>query len=293
MQSNMELAKAPTRTVRFTEVNAAQAAAVSNGIEELYEDRLDVIIARGVFPAELLSETGRLLDRDDSGRPWARPNEKMPVEDVQLLGTDTPATPTYSAPRGASLDSYLASAAKFRPSLEQVFDSTFRPAEQFQRVLGIFAGGRPVEVPVSSDQRSYLPATLRRLVDGKQIGLHHDYHYELALYHELKEQVDTRTLVSFVATLQAPDSGGELFVYGVTPDTPDAPKMPNGFSWDLEAIEKRYDYASFQCGAGDLFLLASGRCLHRVARIQGPRARVTMGGFLALDKSRSRVLFWS
>jgi hypothetical protein len=293
MQSNTDTVMSPRRTVRFTEVDAAQAAAVRNGIEDLYEDRLDVIIARGVFPAGLLSETGRLLDRDDSGRPWARPNEKMPVEDVQLLGTDTPATPTYSAPRGASLDAYLASAAKLRPSMEQVFDSSFRPAEQFQRVLGMFAGGRPVEVPVSSDQRSYLPATLRRLVQGKQIGLHHDYHYALPLYRELKEQVDTRTLVSFVATLQAPDSGGELFVYGVTPDTPDAPKMANGFSWDLEAIEKGFDSARFRCGAGDLFLLASGRCLHRVAPIEGPRARVTMGGFLALDKGRNRVLFWS
>ena len=44
---------------------------------------------------------------------------------------------------------------------------------------------------------------------------------------------------------------------------------------------------------GDLFLLASGRCLHRVGKISGPKARVTMGGFLALDKARERVLFWS
>jgi len=44
---------------------------------------------------------------------------------------------------------------------------------------------------------------------------------------------------------------------------------------------------------GDLFLLASGRCLHRVNRIGGPQSRVTMGGFLAMDKNRSRVLYWS
>jgi len=212
---------------------------------------------------------------------------------VQLLGTDTPATPTYAAPRGGSLEAYLAGAAKFRPAMEQAFDKTFVPGEQFARVLGLFAGGRPAEVPVSSDGRSYLPATLRRLVDGKQIGIHHDYHYQLSLYEELREQVDTTTLVSFVATLQAPDAGGELFVYGVTPTTPDVPKLPNGFQYDLEAIEARYDYASFKVGAGDLFLIASGRCLHRVAKIEGPHARVTMGGFLALDKGRKRVLFWS
>ena len=281
------------RTVRFLDVDRDRAETVANGIEDLYDDKLDVIVVRRAFPPDLLAEKGRLLDRDDSGRPWNRPNVKMPVEDIQLLGTDTPATPTYQDPRGGSLDAYLEGAAKFRPSMEQVFDSSFRPAEEFARLLGRFGGGRPTEVPLSSDKRSYLPATLRRLVDGKQIGVHHDYHYQLPLYAELRELVDTTTLVSFVATLQAPDKGGELFVYGVTPTTPDAPKMPNGFQWDLAAIEERYDFRSFKVGSGDLFLLASGRCLHRVARIEGPRARVTMGGFLALDKDRKRVLFWS
>ena len=290
----MEQAQAPVRrTVRSVDIDMAQSGDFGNGIEDLYDDKLDVIIVRNAFPPALLAETGRELDQDGSDRPWARPNERMPVEDVQLLGTDTPATPTYAAPRGGSLEDYLAGAAKFRPAMEQAFDSTFLPGEQFARVLGAFAGGRPAEVPVSSDGRSYLPATLRRLVEGKQIGIHHDYHYQLSLYQELREQVDTTTLVSFVATLQAPDAGGELFVYGVTPTTPDAPKMPNGFQYDLAAIEQRYDFASFKVGAGDLFLLASGRCLHRVAPIQGPHARVTMGGFLALDKDRKRVLFWS
>jgi hypothetical protein len=130
-------------------------------------------------------------------------------------------------------------------------------------------------------------------VDGKQIGVHHDYHYPLPLYGDLAPRLDTRTLISYVVTLRRPDSGGDLFVYGVTPNTPDAPKMPNGFSWDLAAIEQRYDSARFALEAGDLFLLASGRCLHRVDRIVGPRARVTMGGFLALDKDRRSVLYWS
>jgi hypothetical protein len=69
--------------------------------------------------------------------------------------------------------------------------------------------------------------------------------------------------------------------------------MPNGFQWDLDGVERAYDSAKFTLGAGDFFLLASGRCLHRVAPIQGPRARVTMGGFLALSKDRDRVYYWS
>jgi len=281
------------RTIRSIEIDAADVARAATGIEALYDDTLDVIVARHAFPREPTAAAGDELDRTDRDPGWARPNEKMPVEDIQILGTHTPATPTYQSPRGASLDAYLESTARHRADANGAFAAGFDPVAEIERVLGRFSGGRPVVLPRAADGRSYAPFTLRRLSDGKQIGIHHDYHYPLDLYSELKPQVDTRTLVSWVVTLRKPTTGGELFVYGVTPDTPNAPKMPNGFQWDLEKIEQQFDVASFTMDVGDLFLLASGRCLHRVNRIGGPQSRVTMGGFLAMDKDRSRVLYWS
>jgi hypothetical protein len=283
----------PYRTVRAVDVDASGFPNVANAIEDMYEDTLDVVLARGALPRAPLAAAGDFLDRDDNNPGWARPNEKMPVEDIQLLGTDTPATPTYRAPRGDSLDAYLSSAAQHLGEAERVWQGAFNATAEIQRALARFAGGRAVELPRANDGRQYLPYTLRRLVDGKQIGIHHDYHYPLSLYSELAPLVDTKTLVSWVATLRKPDSGGDLFVYGVTATTPDAPKMPNGFQYDLAAIEQKYHWARFTPDVGDLFLLASGRCLHRVDKIAGPRARVTMGGFLALDKDRRRVFFWS
>ncbi len=259
----------------------------------MYDDGLDVIVVRGALDGALLAQVGEQLDSGAREVAWSRPNEKMPIEDLQLLGTDTPATPTFQAPRGASLDAYLNSAATHASRAAAVFDDGFDAAREIRTVLSRFSGARPVELPHANDGRAYVPFTIRRLVDGKQIGIHHDYHYRLDLYRELSQQVDTRTLVSYVATLQAPTSGGELFVYGAASDDADLPKLPNGYSYDLAAIEERYDHARIATRAGDLFLLASGRCLHRVDRISGPRARITMGGFLALDKSRERVLFWS
>ena len=281
-----------SRTVRSLDVQASDSARLANGIEDLYNDQIDVVIIRRAFVPEPLAAVGAKLDRDDVNPGWVRPNEKMPVEDIQLLGTDAPATPTYSAPRGVSLDAYLDSAARHRSSAS-VFQPGFDATREFQHVLGRCAGGRPVDVAKSADGRAFVPYTIRRLVDGKQIGIHHDYHYPLALYKDLATEVDTTTLVSFVVTLGAPQAGGELFVYAAGPSTPDVPKLPNGFQYDLDAIEKRYHFAKFVMDVGDLFLLASGRCLHRVGRISGPRARVTMGGFLALDRARERVLFWS
>lgn len=281
-----------TRPIRSCEV-VSTVPQRGDAIAEMYDDRLDVLVARGAIEAAPLATAGESLDRDDRDPGWARPNERMPVEDIQLLGTDTPATPTYQAPRGASLQEYLESASRHRSETDGVFSGGFDPRAAVERMLAQFAGGRAVEAARAADGREYVPFTIRRLRDGKQIGLHHDYHYPLALYSELAPHLDTRTLVSWVVTMRKPESGGDLWVYAVTPDTPNPPKMPNGFSWDLDAVEHGYQSARFTMEVGDAFLLASGRCLHRVAPIAGSRARVTLGGFLALDKTRTRVLYWS
>jgi len=284
---------ADRRRIRSIEASLSDLSGVADAIEQMYDDRLDVAIIRDALPEGPLAAVGDQLDREDRNPGWTRPNEKMPVEDIQILGTDTPATPTYQAPRGASLEAYLESAERHRSEAQDVFERGFDPAARITELLGRFSGGRPVAVAQAVDGRSYVPFTVRRLTDGKQIGLHHDYHYPLSLYNELAPTVDTRTLISYVALLRRPDAGGELCVYGVTPDTPDPPKLANGFSWDLAGVERRFDAAKFTLDVGDFFLLASGRCLHRIAPIAGPRARVTMGGFLALSKQRDRVFYWS
>lgn len=281
------------RIVRSADVDVSDVGRLADAIDQMYNDQLDVIVVRRAIDPERLERVGEYLDRAGVDPGWARPNQRMPIEDIQVLGTDTPATPTYSAPTGASLESYLESAERHRTATDGLFDAGFNVTDEFRRALGQFASGRDVDIPVADDGRQYVPFTIRRLVDGRQIGLHHDYHYPLSLYRELAPKLDTRTLISFVVTLRRPEAGGELFVYAVTPETPDPPKMPNGFQWDLEAVERRFDWASFETNPGDLFLLASGRCLHRIGKVSGPKARVSMGGFLALDKADSRVLYWS
>lgn len=281
------------RLVRHADLGAAQHAWRPFAIDELYDDALDVLSVRAALNAAPLEAATRRLDGNDPAAVWSRPNETMPVEDVHLLGSDAPATPTYSAPRGVSLDDYLASARRHEGAVERVFGDEFPIVAQLEQLLGRFSGGRPVRVARAGNGSSYVPCTLRRMANGRQIGVHHDYHYGLQLYQELGPTLDTRTLISFVITLRKPQAGGELHVYGVTPTTPNAPKMPNGFQWDLPAIEARYDQVQIGYEAGDLFLLASGRCLHRVGRVAGPDPRITLGGFLALDTHHEQVLFWS
>lgn len=293
MQQSPTTSPVARRPVRSAELPAMDGATLADGIGDIYAGRLDVIVARQALDVATLTQAGDELDTDKPGPAWDRPNVAAPLDDVRLLGTDSPATPTFRKPRGVSLQDYLASSAAHAQDTAGVFKPGFDAVEAIRSALSRFAGGRPVEVARSDDGRQFVPLTIRKLVAGTQISVHHDLHFGLDLYRELVHYIDTSTLVSFVATLRAPVQGGELVVYGATSDAIDLPRMPNGFAYDLQAIEQRYERGSFRTLEGDLFLLAAGRCLHRVERIVGPRSRITMGGFLALDAAHSRVIFWS
>ncbi|MGE0392537.1 MAG: 2OG-Fe(II) oxygenase [Vicinamibacterales bacterium] len=277
--------------IKAIDIPVADAAQYANGIEDLYNGTLDVIVLRGALPAAVLGPAGRRLDTDTGELSWARPNQKNPADDIRMLGV--PATPTYATPTGPSADAYFDQAEWTRRNTAKIFGADWDAVGAIEGMLARFAGGRPVVLPSGKDGKGFQPFTVRRLPDGTGISLHHDYHFPLALYDELRAASDTSTLLSFFVTVQPPDAGGELTAYPITPDEPNPPKLPNGWAWDVPAVEARYPGQAFTTGTGDLFLFASGRCLHRVNPVVGPHARITMGGFLSLSANRDRVLYWS
>jgi hypothetical protein len=278
-----------TGRVRLSDQPADVSESLANAIEEMYDDALDVAVVRRAWQPSALNATASALDSGDDGAKWNRPNAVMPPEDIQVLGTA--ATPTYSTPRGPTLDTYLGDADWYEKT--PLFGRSFDPTEAVTASLARHSGGRPVEILYTPDRRRFSPFTIRRLVEGKGIGLHHDLHLSLSMFADVAAALDATTLVSWVFTLQGPQTGGELVVYDCAPDTPDPPKMPNGFSWDLAGVENRFDSVRIETGPGDLFFFPSARLLHRVSPVAGPKARITLGGFLALDRNRERVVYWS
>jgi len=274
---------------RCIDTPVGATSALSNAIEDMYDDALDVAVVRGAWAPTDLVAVAATLDRGEVDPGWKRPNASMPPDDIQVLGTA--ATPTYATPRGPTLEAYMEDADWYDRT--PLFGKAFDPASAITGALSRHTGGRPVEVLQTPDRRRFSPFTVRRLGEGKGIGLHHDLHTSLGMFKDVAPALDTKTLVSYVFTLQGPDAGGELCVYDCAPDTPDPPKLPNGFSWDLAGVEARFGSVKIDTGAGDLFFFPSARLLHRVAPVSGGRARITLGGFLALDKSRERVLYWS
>ena len=53
------------RTVRSVDVSATDVGHVENGIEDLYEDKVDVIVVRSALAAGPLAAAGERLDRSD------------------------------------------------------------------------------------------------------------------------------------------------------------------------------------------------------------------------------------
>jgi hypothetical protein len=278
-----------TGQVRLVDVERAAAQPLSDGIAALYENTVDVLVIRQAVPPDLISPVAAELDAGRRTPAWTRPNAVMPAEDIEVLGLA--ATPTYSTPRGPSLDAYLDIAGWYDRA--PLFDAPFDPRRAIVGALEQLAGGRPVELLRTAGGRTFSPFTVRRLSAGKGIGLHHDLHTSLPMFSGIADELDTSTLVSYVVTLQGADAGGELMVYDLSPATPNPPKLPNGYAWDLAAVEARFASAAVPTQAGDLFVFASSRCLHRVTPVVGPRSRVTMGGFLAFGRDRDRVFFWS
>jgi len=274
---------------RFFDAPAEQADILQDAIEDLYERRLDVAVVRQAWREPQLASVAAALDAGGRDPGWNRPNAVMPPEDIQVLGTA--ATPTYSTPTGPTLDRYLEDANWYERT--PLFAGGFDPTEAVAAAIARHSGGRSVELLQTPGGRRFSPFTVRRLGEGKGIGLHHDLHTSLAMFKEVAPGLDRRTLVSWVFTLQGPEAGGELCVYNCPPDEPNPPKLANGFTWDLAGIEHRYGSVKISTNTGDLFLFASARLLHRVAPVVGPRARFTLGGFLALDAGGNRVLFWS
>src|SRR5947207_9353925 len=90
---------------RCIDVSGADVRRLSNGIENLYDGSVDLLVARGVVPAAPLATVAAALDGGGQDPGWNRPNAVMPPEDIHVLGTA--ATPTYSTPQGPSLAGYL------------------------------------------------------------------------------------------------------------------------------------------------------------------------------------------
>lgn len=255
-------------------------------IESIYATARCGVVVRGALPPEYCAPAVQRLTGD--GLPWEAPNKGMRGGEIRTIGAA--ATPTFTYLRGPAPDFYRASAAQHAAHVAQIHPQDPTPIIQ-DRLSRLF-GGRPATPPRLDDELTWLPFNHRALDPGEQIYTHHDNHYGLQVYQQMPADLDRSGLLSWFITLQAPEGGGDLVVYGLWGSDPNPPVLPTRFL-DTAAIEARFGKAVLDLRAGDLIVFDAGRFVHRVTPVEGAVSRLTLGGFLTLAEDRSRLAFWS
>lgn len=273
------------RTIRAIDVTKPDEH--EDAIEEIHRDRLDVAVLKGAFPEPMREAILARIAED--GMPWQRPNSSGPQADIHVLGNA--ATPTFNTPGGPAVDQYFADAEQYTSLYDQLFTSAGK-VDAIEALLARVSGGRPVARLALPDGRRFAGCTIRSLPEGQRIIVHNDgRHFQLPVYKDVTADLDTTTCLSFVVLLQAPEAGGEVIVHGLT-DADQVPRLAN-FMPDGETIKARYLSHKVEMVAGDVLLFSAGRYYHHVAPVVGRTPRITLGGFLTLDKAHERVIYWN
>jgi hypothetical protein len=278
------------RSVRVLELTVSEARASADSLDRLIEGDITGIVVRdAVNPHTVDSLVDKIQSAGDDPA-WGRPNRGMSGGNLRVIGTS--ATPTFTSPTGPTLELFLRDAGTHAKRRRRMFGDDLDPFDGIAEAIGAVAAGRPVVGPTGASGHAWPPYTLRSLETDQEIYPHHDDHYGLSVYEDFDPAVDRSALLSYFVTLVVPDDGGRLTLYGLQGTDPDPPILPTRFL-DTEALDRQWQRQELDLRAGDLVVFNSGRHVHRVTPVRGPTVRVTIGGFLAFDRERSRVFCWS
>lgn len=267
---------------RVLEIDAADAGRHADAFDRLRSDALHAVVVHGVFSAETLAPVVERLERHDP--PFLQTWFPEPFRSF-FYGRNL----NLAAP---DLAGYFAEAAEFSRQLGALFPRGLDLAETVARSLAAIDHGRPFRAPPGPRPgEAYMFTTIRAHLEGGYIPAHFDN--EMALrpsYRHLMTLIAPR-LFSFVLALTRPDGGGALEVFdlrgpavGETPQNVDGPRRRP----DLGGVAS----VSFRLPPGSMIVMDSGRFLHRVTPVEGPRKRWTVCSFMAESRTGDAVYCW-
>lgn len=265
------------------EVALSQIGEQADAIERLVNGSLAGVIVRGVFERDHVAELVRRLQHDGASLPIFRP----PVFKGQVYGR-----PLVSASDG--LDAYLDEAERFRQGCAALFGEYPRMEQRLHEAMTALGGGRPVSIPVGTDERPYLAATVRALIEGDRLPLHYENEtLRSPVMDALRPRLDTSTLMSFYVPLATPPSGGILRLFRVH-CLEGGDSLISRLGGDEQALPyfEEQGFSTVLPDIGDLLVFDGGRWYHDVTPIEGGQ-RWTLGGFLAMTCDHRAVHYWS
>ncbi len=191
------------------------------------------------------------------------------------------------------LDTYFVAAQRFGDAMNR-FGSLcgINISGRVAALMSAMDDARPFEPAPGPQGQHHFFTTFRGHRTGGYIPPHFDNEQRLRPSYRHVEHAIQGDILSFVVTLAEAEAGGMLEVFDLTVDD-----TQNRYLNDDSQTPQRPDLSklraqSIRVPAGAMIILQSGRRLHRVQPVEGPRTRWTMCSFMALSRAGDRTYCW-
>ena len=190
------------------------------------------------------------------------------------------------------LKDYFAEAQRFRDGLSRLLSGGLDLQHRVTRLFSALDRGCDyAPAPGPEPGSTYMFTTIRAHLAGGHIPAHFDDEQAARpSYRHLLPFIQMK-LFSFVLAFSQAEEGGALEIFNLQPEKAGqriAVGDRSAVKPDLDAAEK----VSFRLDPGDLIVFNSGRYLHRVTPVKGPRVRWTACSFMAEARMPDRVYCW-
>lgn len=149
-------------------------------------------------------------------------------------------------------------------------------------------------------QNPYAPITFRYLAPNKgEMTIHCELFlrdFAKDFYETARPFLSLDSQLSFFILLNKPKNGGRFFIYDLkhkdvaVKRTNNIFILKNGLEINIEEDVKK---EVVELNVGDMLIFNGGDLWHRTELVQGSEPRITLGGFLALNKEKNKVIYWS
>ena len=268
--------------LRLLEINAADAGDHPDIFDRIRAGDLQGVIVHGVYAAEVLAAVVERLERRDL--PFVQ--TRFPAEFRSLfLGRNL----NLSHP---DLRGYFADAFGFQEHLAALFPPRLGVTDYLARILATLDRGRPfVAPPGPVPGQHYMFTTLREHLEGGFIPPHFDNEQAFRPSYRHLRSITEPHMLSFVLALTQAEEGGALEVFDLRCEPEDAKLLNDDRVTDKPDVGV-LDSVSFRLPAGAMIVLDSGRYLHQLTPVRGPRRRWTACSFMALSRKRDAMYCW-
>jgi hypothetical protein len=268
--------------LRVLEIEARDVASHPDAFERLHSGELHAVLVRGAYAPEMMARAVARLERHDP--PFVQTWFPLPFRSW-FYGRNLNLTGPHE------LDAYFDDAERFHAQLEELLPEPHGLTTHLAGLLAQLDGGRPFRAPPGPGPgKRYMFTTLRAHLEGGFIPPHADNEFRLRpSYRHLVGLIEPQ-LLSFVLAFTRADGGGALEVYDWRLDA-EARELMNddrGRPPDVDGLRS----VAFRLEPGALLVLDSGRTLHRLSPVEGPRVRWTACSFMARSRAGGVTYCW-